>query len=225
MSNIINKILEFQSSISKDENHRYKSWENCHEYFHKRRSEKSKKASNLDCLQLGFYLASWGMYRASSFLLDKSYEVHSPVISEILKSKYKNIWDINYCNITPKSDELNLIIELYSQLKKLYSSQIKSKNNQKKKKKVSDTLITKVLLGTLCCTPAYDRYFKEGCAKKKINPHSNFTKNSLIKIVKYYNLNKEEFELASTKIFNLRKIKYPAMKIVDMYLWQLGKPK
>ena len=39
---------------------------------------------NLDylSLQLAFYLASWGMYRGSSFLIQKDYRVHIPVVRE-----------------------------------------------------------------------------------------------------------------------------------------------
>lgn len=39
-------------------------------------------------LQLAFYLASWGMYRGSSFLLQKDYRVHIPVVKELLQKKY-----------------------------------------------------------------------------------------------------------------------------------------
>lgn len=39
-------------------------------------------------LQLAFYLASWGMYRGSSFLLQKDYKIYIPVVEEVLKSKY-----------------------------------------------------------------------------------------------------------------------------------------
>ena len=48
---------------------------------------------NLDylSLQLAFYLASWGMYRGSSFLLQKDYRVHIPVVREILRNKYDSL--------------------------------------------------------------------------------------------------------------------------------------
>ena len=34
-------------------------------------------------LQLGFYLASWGMYRGSSFLLRRTYTVHEEVVERL----------------------------------------------------------------------------------------------------------------------------------------------
>jgi hypothetical protein len=48
--------------------HRYRSWEHCYLYFH--RSPPKALAADRDhaALQPGFYLASWGTYRGSSFL-------------------------------------------------------------------------------------------------------------------------------------------------------------
>ncbi len=38
-------------------------------------------------LHLGFYLASWGMYRGSSFLLQKDYKVHVPIVKIIINNE------------------------------------------------------------------------------------------------------------------------------------------
>ena len=43
---------------------------------------------------------------------------------------------------------------------------------------LSDTLITKILMGTLGCVPAYDRYFIAGIKKEKVST-GNF-KNKLL---------------------------------------------
>jgi hypothetical protein len=210
-------IIQFYKSMVSDSQHRYSSWENCYLYFRKKKKSGTKTITDLDCLQLGFYLASWGMYRGSSFLLDKSYKVHKPIIKELLKKEYEKLWNIDIGELTSESKEIILLFELLETLKNIYVRQ----NNTKKK--VTDTLITKIFLGTLCCTPAYDRYFKNGCKKKKIRPHSNFSIKSLIKIVEHYKQNKNEFKSASEIIFKLGHIKYPPMKLIDMYFWKVGK--
>jgi hypothetical protein len=46
------------------------------------------------CLQIAFYLASWGMLRASSFLLQKSAKYYVPLI-EGIASFPSAIWDID----------------------------------------------------------------------------------------------------------------------------------
>jgi hypothetical protein len=213
------KIMQFYDSMASDSQHRFSSWENCYLYFRNKKKSGTKTIADLDCLQLGFYLASWGMYRGSSFLLDKSYKVHKPIIKELLKKEYEKLWNIDIDELTSESKEITLLFELLETLKNIYMRQ----NNTKKK--VTDTLITKVFLGTLCCTPAYDRYFKDGCKKKKIRPYSNFSKKSLIKVVEHYKENKNEFKSASRKIFKSGHIKYPPMKLIDMYLWKVGNPK
>ena len=73
---------------------RYKSWEWCHKEFLKARDLLSKgsvteehKDNMIDtlALHLAFYLASWGMYRASSFLIKRDYKAHKKAVSAILK--------------------------------------------------------------------------------------------------------------------------------------------
>ncbi|MFH1661746.1 MAG: hypothetical protein ABIA02_01460, partial [Candidatus Falkowbacteria bacterium] len=63
-------IRDFFKEIEGDDNHRYKSWEHCYNYFSLEDKEINK---DIACLHLAFYLASWGMYRGSTFLLQKDY--------------------------------------------------------------------------------------------------------------------------------------------------------
>ncbi len=69
------RILSFHHQLQSDNNHRYKSWEHCFKYF-----SQGKLDEDIACLHLAFYLASWGMYRGSSFLLWKDYLVHREVV-------------------------------------------------------------------------------------------------------------------------------------------------
>jgi len=63
------------------------SFDYCFNHFQSFREEdkvqKLAEAGNMEmsCLQLGFYLASWGMLRGSSFLLEKSLRFYQPPIS------------------------------------------------------------------------------------------------------------------------------------------------
>jgi len=51
------------------------------------RDARTDPSPDYDYLSLhhAFYLASWGMYRGSSFLLQKDYKVLTPIVEEILK--------------------------------------------------------------------------------------------------------------------------------------------
>lgn len=84
---IIKSSTEFYNNLKADENGRYRSWEHCYSHFIKARGSKEVDYDYLS-LQLAFYLASWGMYRGSAFLLQKEYKVHIPVVKELLNEKY-----------------------------------------------------------------------------------------------------------------------------------------
>src|SRR3954453_15052724 len=63
-----------------DLHHRYRSWEHCYQYFHGATPAAVAADRDVAALRLGFYLASWGMYRGSGFLLQNAYTVHLGVI-------------------------------------------------------------------------------------------------------------------------------------------------
>ena len=51
----------------------------------------------MSCLQLGFYLASWGMLRGSSTLLRKSARHYEPVIDviDVIAAAPAEVWDVD----------------------------------------------------------------------------------------------------------------------------------
>jgi hypothetical protein len=82
-------------------------------------------------------------------------------------------------------------------------------------------LISKILLGTLACLPAYDDYFLIGLKSVGISD-LKIGENSLIEIFKLCNkIGAETFN--ENNLTNKGKgTFYPMMKLIDMYLWQLG---
>lgn len=204
------KLLKFYNVIERDPNGRYKSWEHCHSYF-----VENRKTPNVDmlCLHLAFYLASWGMYRGSSFLLQKDYFVHKPVIEIIMDSKYDKLWNLSADDLLHKDSVIALIFDVKNKVVNAYKCQINCKV-------ATDTLVTKILMGTFGCVPAYDRYFIEGIRSKK-TAVQKFRTNSLKQIAKYYIDNKSEFESIREKI-NKNGVEYPPLKLLDMYFWQIG---
>lgn len=89
------------------------------------------------CLHLAFYLASWGMYRGSSFLLQKDYRVHYDVVKEILNERYNSLWNID-CEELTKENNLNLIFEISEKIREIY---IRERNNLDGLEDVSEILI------------------------------------------------------------------------------------
>lgn len=218
---IINQGLKFYNKLREDENGRYRSWEYCYKIFND-----AHKSNNVDdnfidylCLHLSFYLASWGMYRGSSFLLQRDYKVHKEAIKVILEKKYDSLWGINMNEYLLKDnqDKLNDIV---IRLKNIYKKIRLSVKETSPQNDVSDTLITKILMGTLGCVPAYDRYFIAGIRNEKAAT-GNFNINSILDLVVFYNTHCIKFENArkQMKVFDME---YPQMKILDSCFWQIG---
>jgi len=86
---IVNQGTKFYKKLQEDENGRYKSWKYCYKIFQTAHNSDEIDDEFLDylCLNLSFCLASWGMYRGSSFLLQKDYKVHKPIIKILLEDK------------------------------------------------------------------------------------------------------------------------------------------
>lgn len=211
------KINAIYSSMKDDENARYKSWEHCHRYF----LENRQNPEHIDdmCLHLAFYLASWGMLRGSSFLLQKDYLVHRPVVEIILDVRYDKLWD---CSVDDFLDDtvVSLIFECKKRIIQAYQEKTKVVDGVQTDGRIAtDTLITKILLGTFGCTPAYDQYFCDGLREIGLSGKS-FSPKSLQELAAFYR-DHHIFEEVQRKIGKER-IHYPPAKLLDMYFWQTG---
>lgn len=189
--NIYDNILSSYNEILTVENHRYKSWEYCFSYFNDLLDNHGDE--DTASLQLAFYLASWGMYRGSSRLHQKDYKVHLPVIRELVKKENRCLRDINIGVFDSGSSEMATLLNLVGSLRKTYHDQGISS---------TDTLITKVIMGTYACLPAYDSLFQKGIgywnsrikSKKDQMIIKRFGKNSILSLVQFYWSNLAEFK-------------------------------
>lgn len=215
---IIKSSTEFYNNLKADENGRYRSWEYCYSHFIKARGSKEIDYDYLS-LQLAFYLASWGMYRGSSFLLQKDYKVHIPVVKELLSEKYDALAGIECIGFRRESNQ-QLLQDINSFLGQYYNRIRREVKQQELKNQLSFTLITKILMGTLGCIPAYDRYFIAGIKNQKVAT-GNYNLKSIMQLVDFYEKNSEQFELVREKM-KVEGMPYPQMKMIDMGFWQIG---
>ena len=87
--------------------------------------------------------------------------------------------------------------------------------------KPTDTLATKVLLGTVGCLPACDRFFIQGF-RAQGQPYSHLSLAFVERILKFVIRNRLELSELQTMIIGRGGFRYPLMKLVDMYFWQIG---
>ncbi len=174
--NISDNIEAFLKDRSSDK--RYSSFDYCYNYFREFYENGNIEAIanytniQLSCLQIGFFLASWGMLRGD-FLRQKSVKHYEELISAIAKMP-KIYWEID---LDYSEENILLLREIYKQISGCLG------------KNASPTLVTKTMLGVFGNVPALDRYFCKG-----FDVNKNFNDSLLRKISDFYQANKEEFD-------------------------------
>ena len=205
------------------------SWKYCYQKFKEAYNQKSLPPKEIDNLAqaLAVYLSSWGMYRASSFLLNSDYRVHLKPIEIILE--YKDLCiDNNLFDDPSKEKQLFGDKGVYIGLESYYKKCKKALGKTFVKNEIpSDTLISKILLGVYGCIPAYDQNFKkgiscwQGCQMLTSKGNAIYGKErgglkSLKNILETPKLLEE-----LTQYHNIHS-EYTFMKVVDMYFFGLG---
>ena len=187
-------------------NARSSSFDYCFNYFQSYREGgdvsvmSSRENMELSCLQLGFYLASWGMLRASSVLLQKSVRHYARVI-EAIASMDPEVWEIDAHCYTERN--IAILQEVAGELRAALLN------------KATDTLVTKIMLGVFGSVPAFDTYFRTGFGVGTLSPRA------LRKIGLYYTQKAQIIENGRVSTIDFStgqptKRKYTRAKVIDM---------
>jgi hypothetical protein len=190
---------------------RYASWDHCYNYFRTAFDEQkidslaSRENLQTSCLQVGFYLASWGMYRGKAPLLQKSSSVLVPFI-ELVTSAPTELWTLDV------EDYDNDSVALLLHWAKIIRETLPGKS--------TDTLVTKAMLGVFGNTPAFDRYFRKGFDCFGLNT------KSLMKIKSYFDANQQRIEDQRVKTIDFvgksTDYRYTQAKVIDMIFFAAG---
>ena len=215
---LISAAQTFYDDARANENGRSRSWEHCYRVFRDARTDPSPDYDYLS-LHLAFYLASWGMYRGSSFLLQKDYKVLSPVVEKVLKPEYDCLFGLACTDV--RESEVQDRLEKLSDYIAAHFQPIRDEvAGRKVASSVSPVLITKILMGTLGCVPAYDRFFVDGIKKYKVTTQE-YSLESVRKLAKFYEAHNDRLEEARRGM-RTDDLIYPQMKVLDMGFWQVG---
>ena len=198
----IQSIRKFHDTTIEGEHTRYRSWAYCYKAFREYRHDNN----NIDllCLHLAWYMASWGMLRGGSFLLKMDYLVHKPLVEAILSGEYDLLFQDKH-----GSHMVPLSLEFSKEIHKAYG-----------RRTLTDTFVTKIILGIFGCTPAYDRFFRYTARKFKVCSGS-FNENSLNALWRYYEEHNQALESLRAELSILEQ-RYTPMKLLDMCLFQIG---
>jgi len=200
-----------------DPNERYASYDYCYNYFRSfvdlnQTSELASDANKQNsCIQLGFYLASWGMYRGSSQLLQKSAKELEKVI-KVIAATDPALFKIDVHNYDKKT--IRQVLDLKDRLQNAFTHP------------ATTTLLTKTMLGVFGCIPAFDSYFVRGSGLRTVN------EKNLLQIKDFYLKNQDLIERERNIRFTLNfdtgsstKHLYTRAKMIDMIFFIAGTPR
>ncbi len=135
-------------------------------------------------LQLAFYLASWGMYRAHHSFSKRIIVFIFNCEKKFSSPEYDGLAGID-CYQYRNRETQCMLGKLNSYIGEYYDSVRLDVKEECPKNKLSDTLITKVLMGALGCVPAYDRYFIMGVKHQNVTT-GLYNIKSLLKLCRFF---------------------------------------
>lgn len=142
----VEKFLNVQPDGQASPGGRERSWDFCFNYF--QAHPEPTQNLELSCLQLGYYLASWGMLRGSSYLFRKTNSRHYKAAIEIIEARNPALRDIDADDYADPADR-QVLLDTYSDL---YYALLPEGGTGK-------TLVTKVMMGVWGNVPSFDTYF------------------------------------------------------------------
>lgn len=204
-------------AVKVDSTDRYASFDYCFNYFQRHRPDPRALLGDgleLSCNQIGFYLASWGMLRGSSFLLQRSVRHFIPLV-ELIASAPEELWDLD----VDKYDSAGVTLLLDWELK--ICNALHPEDWPPSRGVASDILVTKILLGVFGCVPAFDTYFKKGFGV------STFSKGSLRRVGAFYAEHADEIDRFRQPTLDFdtgrpSEILYTRAKVIDMAFFVAG---
>jgi hypothetical protein len=168
--NIEANLAAFTRDLGRDA--RYASFDYCFNYFQSFREQNrttdiaAPENMQMSCLQLGFYLASWGMFRGSSTLMVKSARHYVPVI-DVIATASEDAWNLDAHRYT--TGTWPVARQLDQQIRRAFGHP----------NGVTSTMTTKVMLGVFGNVPAFDTYFRAGF-------HSDFGPTAFSRLGEFY---------------------------------------
>ena len=165
-------------------------------------------------MHLWSYLASWGMLRGSSTLLQCSPAVLKELIKFFDSISTSPIWDSDIDTYNKDKEE---ILKVY---KKIFSILATSMHNNP-----SVTLVTKIMLGVFGCVPAFDSFFTK-TFRTIYGDFRNVRSVELDAIEDFYKKHQTLIDKMVIPVIdfggNPTKLYYKKAKLIDMFGFAVG---
>jgi hypothetical protein len=187
---------------------RYASFDYCFNYFQGHRADVFTLGQPGElqsaCKELGLYLASWGMYRGKSRLLQRSVKALEPVIEAVVGAP-EEIWQLDVDGFDAAG--IAVAMRVRDQLRDAFRPAIGGTPTH--------TLLSKTMLGVFGCVPAFDRFVRSGLGV------SRFDTAALQRTRDFFDEHAELIEQHRRPTLDVvtgepTERRYPQAKVVDM---------
>lgn len=217
----VDRFLRVQTGGSKRPSGRERSWDFCFNYF--QAHPEPTQDLELSCLQLGYYLASWGMLRGSSWLQRSTNASHYRATIEAIEQINPVLRGIDAGDYQAPAVRAQ-ILDTYRVLAKTLLPEGGT----------PETLVTKVMMGVWGVIPAYDVFLKGAFRHLGESPKERAAFNypqerSLVLLVGFYARHADEIDDVAGRH---RTIDFTTgqptdqhvtrMKVIDMFAFQAG---
>lgn len=214
-------FLRMEDGHTPNQHGRERSWDFCYNYF--QASPLPTKDMELSCLQLGYYLASWGMMRGSSYLFRATNARHYRGAIETVERYNPQMREVD-AHRYGEADVQNLLLDAYADLREeLVPADVSAL-----------TLVTKVMMGVWGSLPSFDTYFIRGFrtlgeSKKEQTAFRGLTHRSLDLLGHFYSEHALEIDTLRDQLNtldfgtgNFTSRCFSRAKVIDMFGFQKG---
>jgi hypothetical protein len=207
-------------ALNADPHHRLYSWDHSNAVW--KSFVRGEAGRDEAVLNLAFYLASWGMYRGSSDLLFRDYKALQPVVDFLCARAQEDWSDCLFSEEDPQT-LAKRIIELVEGLGIALQPKLARPEIEGPPPRPSSILLSKILLNTLECVPAFDTEVSKGLQDLLTHFAGNpFRKEILSALADFARRNRKIVERGSRILQDDCGITYPLTKVLDLYLWIHG---
>lgn len=192
------------------------SWDHCYNFFH--RLPQTPSATKIDeaAVQLGFYLASYGMYRGSTVLLREDYKFLIPVVqkpkTKVTRVEHRSPDHLRGPGLHTSGGggRMGETLRFEGFLRQNGIGQTSI-----------GILSTKIMLGTWATVPAFDTSFKAALRATDIG-RVTYSRKNFFTVFAYLRQSAPTFQQQVDRFHAEGFAHCPAMRVVDALLWQLG---
>lgn len=164
-------------------------------------------------LNIGFYLANWGMFRGSSELPNVNVRFFEDLSGHLFSEIPEEFWNLTLKDFTPKNmEDLGVFDEGVKKIKEFGGGRVSW----------TQTLSTKLLLGVWGHCPARDRYFNQGAKKYKDETGNLATGNISVRYLMRLNALRQSESWTIPEFKTPKGNRYPVGKVIDMAFFQYG---